>query len=92
MFCENETKLSTKTLDIHRAIDSIREEFEAIDLYNQRADAVCDENLKEILLHNAKEEKEHASMLIEWLRQNDIQIEKELKDNLFKSGSIIGNH
>ncbi len=92
MLYENEAKLSGKTLDIHRAIDSIREELEAVDLYNQRADATSDPTLKDILLHNAKEEKEHASMLLEWLRRNDPQYDHELKDNLFKDGTITGQH
>jgi hypothetical protein len=92
MLYENESKLSSKTLDIRRAIDSIREELEAVDLYNQRVDATDDPTLKEILLHNAKEEKEHASMLIEWLRRNDPQYDHELRDNLFKEGPITGQH
>jgi len=81
---EERSKLTEKTLDIKRAIDSLREEVEAVDLYNQRADATSDEDLKKILLHNAKEEKEHSAMLIEWLRKNDSELEDELKEYLFK--------
>ncbi len=81
---EERSKLTEKTLDIKRAIDSLREEVEAVDLYNQRADATSDEDLKKILLHNAKEEKEHSAMLIEWLRKNDSEFEDELKEYLFK--------
>ena len=92
MLYENESKLSGKTLDIRRAIDSIREELEAVDLYNQRADATSDPALREILLHNANEEKEHAAMLLEWLRRNDANIDHELRDNLFKDGAITGQH
>jgi ferritin-like protein len=88
MLYENESKLSSKTLDIRRVIDSIREELEAVDLYNQRADATNDPTLKEILLHNAKEEKEHASMLLEWLRRNDPQYDELFRENLFKEGPI----
>ncbi|MCF7795375.1 ferritin [Patescibacteria group bacterium] len=82
---EETSKVTEKTLDIKRAIDSLREEIEAIDLYNQRADATQDEDLKKVLLHNAKEEKEHSAMLIEWLRKNDAELEDELKEYLFKS-------
>ena len=71
-------------MDIKRAIDSLREELEAIDFYNQRADSTCDAELKNILIHNANEEKEHAAMLIEWLRKNDEVFAKEVADNLFK--------
>jgi hypothetical protein len=83
MFHEDREKLNLKTLDIKRAIDSLKEELEAVDFYNQRADVCNDEELKKILIHNANEEKEHASMLIEWLRRNDLNFEKELKDYLF---------
>jgi uncharacterized protein len=91
MLQEDISKLSEKTLDIRRAIDSLREEMEAVDNYNQRADATKDENLKKILLHNSKEEKEHASMLIEWLRQNDSELSKELKDYLFSEEEDIAS-
>jgi hypothetical protein len=82
---EEINKVTEKTLDLRRAIDSLREEVQAVDLYNQRADATQDEELKKILLHNAKEEKEHSAMLIEWLRKNDSELEAELKEYLFKS-------
>lgn len=81
---EQREKLSQLTLDKKRAIDSLREELEAIDWYNQRADATDNEQLRHILQHNAKEEKEHAAMLIEWLRKNDEEFDKELKEYLFK--------
>lgn len=80
---EERSKLSEKTLDLKRAIDSLKEELEAIDFYNQRADACTSENLKKILIHNANEEKEHAAMLMEWIRQNDENFAKELKEYLF---------
>lgn len=83
MLHEDREKLSEKTLNLKRAIDSLNEELEAVDWYNQRADACTDENLKKILIHNANEEKEHASMLLEWIRQNDSNFGKELKEYLF---------
>jgi hypothetical protein len=83
MFHEDRQKLSPKTLDLKRAIDSLKEELEAIDWYNQRADATDDPELGKILRHNAAEEKEHASMLIEWIRRNDPEFAHELKDYLF---------
>ncbi|HZJ41663.1 MAG TPA: ferritin [Patescibacteria group bacterium] len=84
MIIENKENLSKKTLDIKRAIDSLSEELGAIDVYNQRADATDDVELKNIIIHNANEEKEHAAMLIEWLRKNDEVFANELTDNLFK--------
>ena len=83
MIHEDRQKLSAKTLDLKRAIDSLKEELEAIDWYNQRADVTDDEELKKVLIHNANEEKEHAAMLIEWIRQNDENFAKELKEYLF---------
>lgn len=91
MLHEDRAKLTDKTLDMKRAIDSLREELEAIDWYNQRSDAASDPELKEILLHNAHEEKEHAAMLIEWLRKSDEGFESELKERLFKD-KIETNH
>jgi hypothetical protein len=83
MLHEDRNKLKDKTLDMKRAIDSLKEELEATDWYNQRADVCTDENLKKILVHNANEEKEHAAMLIEWIRQHDDNFAKELKECLF---------
>ena len=64
-------ELSTETRDMHRAVQSLMEELEAVDWYNQRVDACKDPELKKILIHNRDEEKEHAAMLTQWLRQND---------------------
>jgi hypothetical protein len=73
---------------MHRAIVSLMEELEAVDWYNQRADACKDKALKAILVHNRDEEKEHASMLLEWIRRKDAAFEKELKDYLFTDKTI----
>ena len=83
MLQEDRNKLSDNVLDQKRAVDSLREEIEAVNFYHQRAEACTDPELKKILLHNANEEKEHAAMLIEWLRRNDAEFEHELKDWLF---------
>jgi hypothetical protein len=80
---EEKNKLSALTQDMTRAIDSLKEEMEAVDYYNQRADACSDPELKKILQHNANEEKEHAAMLIEWIRQQDEHFAKEVKEYLF---------
>lgn len=89
MLYEDRKDLSAETLDLKRAIDSLKEEIEAVDVYNQRADACSDENLKKILIHNANEEKEHAAMLIEWIRQNDKEFAKEIKEYLFADSKDI---
>jgi uncharacterized protein len=81
-------ELSNETRDMHRAIVSLMEELEAVDWYNQRADACKDAELKAILEHNRDEEKEHASMVLEWIRRRDPSFSKELKDYLFTKKPI----
>ena len=81
-------ELSDETRDMHRAIVSLMEELEAVDWYNQRADACKDQELKAILEHNRDEEKEHASMVLEWIRSKDPRFSKELKDYLFTKDPI----
>ncbi len=80
--------LSAETRDMHRAIVSLMEELEAVDWYNQRVDACQDPELKAILAHNRDEEKEHASMVLEWIRRHDVRFDHELKDYLFTEKSI----
>jgi len=80
--------LSDETKDMHRAITSLMEELEAVDWYNQRVDACTDPELRGILAHNRDEEKEHASMVLEWIRRRDATFDKELKDYLFTDKTI----
>jgi ferritin-like protein len=76
-------ELTDATRDMHRAIVSLMEELEAVDWYNQRVDACKDPTLRAILAHNRDEEKEHAAMLLEWIRRTDGTFEKEMRDYLF---------
>ena len=76
-------RLSPETLLLHFAITSVVEELEAIDWYRQRADDCDDPGLKEVLLHNMREEIEHAAMILEWLRRNSADFDKQLKTYLF---------
>jgi len=81
-------ELSDETRDMHRAITSLMEELEAVDRYNQRVDAYKDPELKEILEHNRDKEKEHAAMVLVWIRRRDSVLDKELKDYLFTDKKI----
>ncbi|MEE4164002.1 MAG: encapsulin-associated ferritin-like protein [Woeseiaceae bacterium] len=81
-------ELSDETRDMHRAIISLMEELEAVDWYNQRVDATKDKELAAILAHNRDEEKEHAAMVLEWIRRKDPAFDKELKDYLFTEDAI----
>ncbi len=85
---ESVNELTDETRDMHRAITSLMEELEAVDWYNQRVDACKDDQLKAILAHNRDEEKEHAAMVLEWIRRKDIKLDKELRDYLFTDKPI----
>ena len=80
--------LSGGLLNRHRAIATIMEELEAIDWYDQRIEASSDPELQAVLAHNRNEEKEHASMLLEWLRRNDPEFSTHLRNFLFTEGPI----
>jgi ferritin-like protein len=82
------SELSAETRDMHRAIISLMEELEAVDWYNQRVDACKDPELRKILAHNRDEEKEHAAMVLEWIRRRDPTFDKELRHSLFTEGEI----
>jgi ferritin-like protein len=86
----HESGLSPETVDRHRAIVSLMEELEAVDWYDQRVEAASDAELRDVLRHNRDEEKEHAAMMLEWLRRNDAGFHKYLKTYLFTKGPIRG--
>jgi len=85
---EPSNELSDDSRDMHRAIESLKEELEAIDWYHQRVDLCKDAELKAILAHNRDEEKEHAAMILEWIRRKDSSFSNELKDYLFTDKPI----
>ena len=85
-------KLSPETLNFHRAVESLIEELEAVDWYNQRANACTDAELKAVLEHNRDEEIEHAAMTLEWIRRRSPAFDKQLRNALFKTGPITGEH
>ena len=66
---EDYTKMSEEALNFSRAVKSVQEELEAVDWYNQRAQATTDQQLRRILEHNRDEEIEHAIMGLEYLRR-----------------------
>ncbi len=85
---EDPERLGPEVIDVHRAIVSVMEELEAVDWYNQRARATANPELRAILEHNRDEEKEHASMALEWLRRTDPVFAQHFKTYLFTEGSI----
>ncbi len=82
-------RLSQQTLTLHHAIVSLMEELDAIDWYRQRADDTEDEALKGLLLHNMREEMEHASMLLEYIRRSNGDFDRVLKTYLFTKDPIL---
>ncbi|HWK74666.1 MAG TPA: ferritin-like domain-containing protein [Povalibacter sp.] len=86
---ESSKQLKPETVDRHRAIVSVMEELEAIDWYDQRIDAAGDDQLRALLAHNRDEEKEHAAMVLEWLRRHDPKLDEHLRTYLFTEGQLL---
>ena len=80
--------LTTETRHMHQALVSLQEELEAVDWYRQRADACQDPDLKAILLHNMREEIEHACMVLEWLRRQNPDFAAQMETYLFTGTPI----
>ena len=80
--------LGEETIDHHRAFTSLIEELEAVDWYDQRVKATKDSSLADILAHNRDEEKEHASMTLEWLRRRDPVLDRHLRTYLFTTEPV----
>lgn len=80
--------LSEEAKNFSRALNSLKEEIEAVDWYHQRVDASNDAALKKIMAHNRDEEIEHACMTLEWLRRNMPGWDEELRTYLFTDGDI----
>ncbi|HLD39378.1 MAG TPA: ferritin family protein [archaeon] len=78
---EGRENLTEETKDLERARISLMEEFEAINWYQERVENAKDEELKRILEHNRDEEKEHAAMLMEWIRKNDKEQERAFREH-----------
>ncbi len=69
--------------NINRAINSLKEELEAVNWYHQRVVVSDDEELAAIMAHNRDEEIEHACMALEWLRRNMPGWDENLRTYLF---------
>ena len=85
---ENYDEMSELARNFSRAVKSVQEELEAVDWYNQRAQATNDEQLRRILEHNRDEEIEHAIMGLEYLRRISPVFEKHMRTYLFTEGDI----
>ena len=81
-------ELSPQDRDFVRALNSIKEELEAINWYHQRVVAASDPQIKAIMAHNRDEEIEHAVMGLEWLRRNMPAWDANMRTYLFSTGDI----
>jgi ferritin-like protein len=85
---EDYSRMSEQSRNFARAVKSVQEELEAVDWYNQRAEATKDEQLRRILEHNRDEEIEHAIMGLEYLRRVNPVFDKHMRTYLFTEGDI----
>lgn len=74
-------KQDAKAQNLARARQSLIEELDAINVYEERYQASNNPNLKKILSHNRDEEKEHAAMLIEYLKEEDKVFNKMFEEH-----------
>ena len=74
-------KQDDRAKNLARARQSLIEELDAINVYEERFQASDDKELKHILAHNRDEEKEHAAMLVEYLRKNDAIFDKKFDEH-----------
>ena len=81
--------LSEGTRNMHRAIVSLKEELEAVDWYQQRAEACSDDELRGVLIHNKNEEIEHAMMNLEWIRRHSDVFDANVKKYVGTTGPIL---
>jgi ferritin-like protein len=81
--------LSEETRNMHRAIVSLKEELEAVDWYQQRAEACSDAELRAVILHNKNEEIEHAMMTLEWIRRHSPVFDTNIGTYIKSTGSIL---
>ena len=86
---ESADLLDDQVINRHRAIESLMEEFEAIDWYDQRVNATNDSDLASVLAHNRDDEKEHAAMALEWIRRRDPALDEQLRLYLFTDGPLV---
>jgi ferritin-like protein len=86
---EDYDKMSDEARNFSRAVKSVQEELEAVDWYNQRAEATTDKQLRKVIEHNRDEEIEHAMMSLEWLRRNNSVFDKHMRTYLFTEGDIL---
>ncbi len=80
--------ISEDTRNLHRGIVSLIEELEAIDWYQQRAEA-CSDTGSRGAPAPPNEEIEHAIVSLEWLRRRSTEFDEKMRIYLFTQGRIV---
>lgn len=83
---EDWQSLPKLTKDLERARQSMIEELQAVNWYQQRIDSTDDAELRRILEHNRDEEKEHAALLFEYIKARDPQQASALEESDLAEG------
>ena len=91
-FFEPVEKLAAANADLESARRSLQEELRAIDLYRQRIDASENMTLKQLMEHNMDGDKENATMLEQWLRENDPTQESVFPEHLCEESIDRGEY
>ena len=84
-------ELSQETRTFARMIQSLIEEADAINWYEQRISIEKDKDAKKIMEHAQNEEFIHFSMDLEFLARKKDKWRTILKNVLFKPGDIVEN-
>ena len=86
---EPPAELSQETRTFARMIQSLIEEAEAIDWYEQRLDVEEDAAARAIMENAQQEEFKHFAMSLEWLTRRNEKWRIALRDVLFHDGDIV---
>lgn len=84
--------LNAQVLDMHRALTTLSEKIEMLDLQNQRIEVCTDPELKLVLASQRDGLRKHIAQLLEWVRRRDPKLDKEMKETLFKAGPIAAQY
>jgi ferritin-like protein len=82
------SELTEEARNFERALESLKEEIDAVNWYHQRVVTSKNPELAKIMAHNRDEEIEHACMVLEWLRRNMDGWDEVMRTYLFTEKSV----
>ena len=89
---ETRDVVPAQTIDMHRAIQALIGELQALDANNQRIEACTDPELRLLLAHQRDTGRRQLAMLLEWMRRRDARLDKDMKELMFKAGPIVAQY